>query len=98
MQMQRHGDHVRGTINTTQIACCAPIPARLMQKRDTFSGVISGSELVLRLSTGVTWKGALSPSGVSIRSSDKAPLAIRFRPASSADYDAAAAKTKASLH
>ena len=98
IQWRRRGQHVHGTISTTQIACCAPIPRRLIQKRDTVSGTISGSTIVLHLSTGVTWTGKLSGSGVSIRSSDKAPLAIRFVPASVADYTAAAAKTKASLH
>lgn len=98
MQWQRRGRRVQGTISTTQIACCAPTPRRLIEQRDTVSGMISGSRIVLHLSTGVTWRGNLYRSGVFIRYSDKAPLPIRFLRASRADYAAAAAETQASLH
>lgn len=98
IQWQRRGQHVQGTISTTQIACCAPTPRRLIEKRDAVSGTISGTRIVLHLSTGVTWRGNLYRSGVFIRYSDKAPLPIRFLRASLADYTLAAAKTRASLH
>ena len=96
MQWHRSGQRVRGTITTTQVT--EPFQRRLLQKRDTFSGTIAGSALVLHLSTGVTWAGRLSPSGVSIRYSGNAPLASRFRPATGAEYNAAAERTKARLH
>jgi hypothetical protein len=97
LQLHRHGQKVHGTIDETTIACCAPIPARLIREALTVNGTISGSNVLLRLSNGVTWTGTLSHSSVSIRSSNNAPLAIRYRLANGADYNAAVAQTKAAF-
>jgi hypothetical protein len=97
MQWHRHGQKVHGTINETTIACCLPIRPRIIEGAVTVNGTVSGSKVVLHLSNGVTWRGTLSHPGVSIRRSGNAPLAIRYRPAIGADYNAAVAQTKAAF-
>jgi hypothetical protein len=97
MQWHRQGQKVHGTINDTTIACCMPIRPRIIEGTVTVNGTISGSNVVLHLSNGVTWTGTLSHPGVFIRLSDNAPMASRYRPASGADYNAAVAQTKAAF-
>lgn len=104
IQWQRHGHLVRGTNSTTQIACCAPIPRHLIEASLTVTGTISGSNVRLHYSNGTTWTGTLTPSALLIRSAQHIPAGDpplplqRFRRATLADYNAAAAKTKATLH
>ena len=82
VQWQRHGQEVHGTLNETTIACCVPIPARITER-----------------TLAVRWDGALHSYGLLIRSEypSGAPLGVRYRRASGADYYAAVAQTKAAL-
>ena len=96
LQWHRQGQKVHGTINETTIACCAPIPARIIEGTDTVYGTISGPNVLLHLSTGVSWNGTLHSYGLLIRSEypSGVPLGVRYRRASGADYNAAVAQTK----
>lgn len=99
MQWQRHGQKVHGTITDTTIACCTPIPARIIEGTLTVNGTISGSNVFLHLSNGVRWNGKLHPYGllVSTEEPSGAPLGVRYRRASGADYNAAVTQTKAAF-
>ena len=99
IQWHRHGRKVHGTISETTIACCTPIPARIIEGTHTVKGTISGSNVLLHLSTGVRWNGSLRSYGLLIRSEfpSGTPLGIRYRRASGADYNAAVAETKAAF-
>lgn len=99
MQWHRHGQNVRGTINETTIACCIPIRPHLIDSQVTFEGTISGSNVFLHLSNGVRWDGTLHTYGVLISTEEPsgAPIGVRYRLASGADYNAAVSQTKAAL-
>ena len=99
LQWHRHGRKFHGTINETTIACCAPVPARLIQVTRTVRGTISGSNVFFHVSNGVRWNATLHPYGLLIRSEEPsgAPLGVRYRRASGADYNAAVAETKAAF-
>jgi hypothetical protein len=97
IQWHRHGQKVHGTINETTIACCTPIPARIIEGTRAVNGTIAGSNVFLQLSNGVRWNGTLHSYGLLIRSEypSGAPLGVRYSRASGADYNAAVAETKA---
>jgi hypothetical protein len=103
IQWQRDGRHVRGTNSTTQITCCAPVRPHLIEESVAVTGTISGSKVLLHYSNGTTWTGTLTPTALLIRSAQRIPagdppLPLQpFRRATGADYNAAAAKTKAAL-
>jgi len=99
MQWHRHGQNVHGTINETTIACCIPIRPHLIDSKVTLDGTISGSNVSLHLSNGVRWDGTLHTYGVLISTEEPsgAPIGVRYRLASGADYNAAVAQTKAAL-
>lgn len=99
MQWQRHDQKIHGTLNETTIACCAPIPARIIQRTLAVNGTVSGSHVLLHLSDDVAWNGTLLSSGVLIRSEypSGVPLGVRYRRATGADYNAAVAQTKAAF-
>ena len=99
IQWHRQGQKVHGTISETLIACCTPIPARLIRGNLTVNGTISGSNVFIHLSNGVRWNATLHSYGLLIGSESPsgASLGVRYRRASGADYNAAVAETKAAL-
>lgn len=99
IQWHRHGQKVHGTITDTTIACCEPIRPHLIERKVTLDGTISESNVFLHLSNGVRWEGTLHPYGllVSTEEPSGAPIGVRYRRASGADYNAAVARTKAAF-
>ena len=99
IQWHRQGQKVHGTIHETTIACCTPIPARLIRGTLTVNGTISGSNVLVHLSNGVRWNGTLHSYGLLITSEEPsgAPVGVRYRRASGAEYNAAVAQTKAAF-
>ena len=97
IQWQQHGQHVHGTISTTQSSATSPYPVRLLQQSLTLTGTVSGSNVFLHLSNGMKWNGTLHSYGLLLRaeSTSGPPQSARYRRASVADYDAAVAQTKA---
>src|SRR5262249_42508492 len=99
IQWHRQGQKVHGTIGETTIACCTPIPARLIRGNLTVNGTISGSNVFIHLSHAVRRNATLHSYGVLTGSEcpSGASLGVRCRRASGADYNAAVAETKAAL-
>jgi hypothetical protein len=99
LQWHRHGQKVHGKITETTITCCTPIPARIIETTHAVNGTLSGSDVFLHLTNGPSWNGTLHSYGLLIRSEEPsgAPLGVRYRRASGADYNAAVAQTKAAF-
>jgi hypothetical protein len=98
LQWHRHGQKVHGTIRTTGFPGFGP--ARVFRDTTTFKGTISGSKFVLHQSNGnPDLVATLHSYGLLVVNTSGLPrdIGVRYRRATVADYNAAAAQTKAAV-